>query len=64
MEKVSGLLVLLLCINFILKCDWEWMCGMQGPLVKMIAKGENFLKTVENENKWQIFRDDGVHNTV
>ena len=52
--------VLLLYISFIIKCVWEWVSGIWGPLLNMIkVKGDKFLGTDKNGNKWQIFRDGG-----
>ena len=35
-EKVSGLWILLLCISFIIKCEYEWINRIWGPLPKII----------------------------
>ena len=45
---------------FIIKCEWKQVNGMWDPLQKMVkVKGDKFLGTKQNENKWQILRDGG-----
>ena len=52
--------VLLLYISFKIKCDWEWVSGMWGLLLKIVKmKGDKFLGTDGKGNKWQIYRDGG-----
>ena len=46
--------------SFKIKCEWEWVSGMLGPLPKMVkVKGDKFLGTDKKGNRWQIFRDGG-----
>ena len=51
---------MLLYINFIIKCDWEWVGGMWDPLQKIVkVKGDKFSGTDKNENNWKFFKDEG-----
>ena len=47
------MLVILLYINFIIKCEWKWVSGMCVPLPKILkVKIDELLWTNKNENKW------------
>ena len=52
------MLVIPFYISFIIKCECEWVSGMNDPQPKTIkVKGNKFLGTDGIGNKWQILRD-------
>ena len=50
--------VLLLYISFIIKCEWELVSGIWGPLLKLVKSDMwQFCGTDENRKMWQNLRD-------